>query len=151
MSPPLPADVTWGYIDLPRGKVLCAGLNAEQIVLIEPNGGYFYPYDEKIQPHQAPSDDDLACALSGVPIDVLKAIATFCSEPRSMREIEDQFPGVKAWHLRRLGFLRDTGRRSRAIVSQWVGYTRPELFAAVNQLAEIGNRNKTDRISSIVR
>lgn len=113
---------TWGYIRFPRGTVLFMRLNSEQVVLLEPDGGYFYPYRESVRSTEMPNEEVLASALTVLPRIVLKKIAKFTSQPRTMQEIEQAFPDARAWHLRHLGFLADVGRRQRKIVSQWAGY-----------------------------
>jgi len=111
-------------------------LNAEQIVLIEPKGGYYYPLDESMQPVEMPDAETLATALSGVPLERLQVAAAFTMEPRTMREIETQFPGVEAWRLRRLGLLVDVGRRQRQIISQWNGCDLSRLVGCIFDMAK---------------
>jgi hypothetical protein len=131
----------WGFIDFPRGRVLFMRLNAEQVVLVEPGGGFFYPYQEITHLVEMPDPETLASALSGVPTERLGGVAAYTREPRTMNEIETQFPGVEAWRLRRLGFLADVGRRQRRIISQWVGYDLSRLVSCIFDLAGAGTRN----------
>jgi hypothetical protein len=122
----------WGFIDFPRGRVLFMRLNLEQVVLVEPDGGYFYPSDEPIHLIQMPDAKILASALSGV--------SAFTSQPRTMSEIEAQFQGVEAWRLRRLGFLSDVGRKQRRIVSRWVGYDLSQMVHYIFESSKTGTR-----------
>lgn len=131
---------SWGYIRFPRGTVLFMRLNSEQVVLVEPDGGYFYPFRERINLIEVPNQKVLASALTGLSPRVLDSIAKFTSQPRTIREIEERFSDVQAWRLRRLGFLADAGRRERRIVSQWVGYDLSKLLHLVFDLAKVGSR-----------
>lgn len=131
----------WGFLEFPRGKVLFMRLNREQVVLIEPGGGYFYPYQEATQLVEMPDPETLASALSGVTAERLDAIAVYTTEPRTTIEIETQFPGVEAWRLRRLGFLTDVGRRQRQIISRWVGYDLARMVSYIFATAGAGTRN----------
>ena len=49
-----------------------------------------------------------------------------------MDEIEEAFPeGEPAWSLRKLGILRDTGRKGRKIACVWSGYDIDVLLKLV--------------------
>ncbi len=132
---------SWGIIHFPRGNVLCMQISKDQVVLVEPEGGYFYPYKERITQVTMPEENLLASALSGVSTKTLEETAGFYSEPRTMDELESKFPGVEAWRLRRLGILRDVGRRNRKIVSRWSGYTMERLLSLVFELSRAGSRH----------
>lgn len=131
----------WGFIDFSRGRVLFMRLNSEQVVLIEPSGGYYFPFHERTRCVPMPDAKTLASALAGAPPEHLDAIAAFTCEPRTMREIEAQFVGVEAWRLRQLGLLTDVGRKQRRIISQWAGYDLHRLVDHIFRLAASGTRN----------
>jgi hypothetical protein len=131
----------WGLIHFPRGKVLCMQISNDQAVLVEPDGGYYYPYKQRIAQVAMPEEGLLASTLSGVSTKTLEEIAGFCSEPRTMDELESKFPDVEAWRLRRLGILRDVGRRNRKIISQWSGYTMEQLLTIVFELSKLGSKH----------
>jgi hypothetical protein len=126
----------WGCIEFSRGKVLFMRLNKERIVLVEPDGGYFYPLIEPMHSAEMPPAEGLATALSGVSSERLGVIAKFTNEPRTMVEIDSQFPGVEAWRLRHIGVLVDVGRRQRRIISKWFGYEVSKLVSCVFALAK---------------
>lgn len=131
----------WGHVHLARGKVLCMRLDTEKVVLVEPEGGYMYLSSFEVDPTPMPEVKELACALTDLSADELSAVSEFCSQPKTMQEIEDAFPDIEAWRLRRLGLLRDVGKKGRRIISQWAGYDLDHLVRSVYDMAERGTRN----------
>ena len=131
----------WGYAKLARGRVLCVWVAKDKVVLAEPDGGYFYPMPGEVDSTETPDDQMLAAALTGLAADELEAIRNFCAQPRSMDEIEEEFPDAEAWRLRKLGILKDVGRRKRKIESVWAGWELRTLLDHVFQLQNTGSRN----------
>jgi len=130
----------WGYLDLQRGRVLCVHVGDEKVVLVEPDGGYYYPMPGEVEPTGMPDERILVSALTGLTFEDLQAISNFCSEPRTMQEIEDEFPDVEAWRLRRMGILKDAGRRNRRIVSEWAGWHIVALLDHIFSLKNVPSR-----------
>ena len=134
----------WGYLNLERGRVLCVHVSRDKVVLVEPDGGYFFPMPGEVKYIPMPDERTLVSAITGVKFEDLESLSTFCSEPRTMQEIEGQFPGVRAWRLRKLGLLRDTGRRDRRIVSTWAGCDLIELLDFIFGLVDVPTRNNNN-------
>jgi hypothetical protein len=122
------SEARWGYLNFRRGRVLCVWVEKDKVLLIEPDGGYFYPMPGEVEPAKEPKDRTLLSAVSGASYENLEAISSFCAAPRTMEEIESEFPGIEAWRLRKLGMLKDVGRRNRRIVSEWVGWSVSALL-----------------------
>jgi hypothetical protein len=130
----------WGYATFQRGRVLCMRLDPEKVMLIEPEGGYMYLVSKEIEAVPMPDTQSIACALTGLKAGDLDAVSKFCCVARTMKEVEDEFPSVQAWRLRRLGLLRDIGKKSRRIVSVWAGYDLEHLLRVVYEMALQGTR-----------
>jgi len=118
----------WGYLDFERGRVLCIQISKDKVVLVEPDAGYFFPMPGEVKTTPMPDEDNLVSAITGIYVEDLDTFKVYCSEPRTMQEIEDKFPNIQAWRLRKLGVLKDTGRRGRSIVSLWSGYDLSNLL-----------------------
>lgn len=126
----------WGHLKLQRGRVLCFQVDDEKVVLVEPDGGYFYPMPGEFEPTEVPDERTLVSAVTGVPYEDLEALRNFCATPHTMQEIENKFPAIVAWRLRRLGILKDVGRRNRRIVSEWAGWS---LTALLDHIFALGS------------
>jgi hypothetical protein len=131
----------WGYLNFARGRILCIRVSGDKVILVEPDGGYFYPMPGEIEPAEVPDERTLLLAITSAAFEDLEALHDFCAQPRTMQEIEDKFPDVEAWRLRKLGILRDSGRRNRRIVLQWVGWSLPQLLSYVFSLEGVPSRN----------
>jgi len=131
----------WGYLNFRRGRVLCVQVEDDKVVLVEPDGGYFYPMPDEVEPTEMPDERTLVSAVTGSTCEDLKGLSNFCAVPRTMQEIEGQFPGVAAWRLRKLGMLKDVGRRNRRIVPEWAGCSLVTLLDHIFSLRNVPNRN----------
>ena len=131
----------WGHLNFLRGRVLCVRVENDKVVLVEPNGGYFYPTPDEVEPTERPDERTLVSAVTGSTYEDLEALRNFCAVPRTMQEIEGEFPGVAAWRLRKLGILKGVGRRSRHIVSQWAGWSLAALLEHIFSLGDVPTRN----------
>lgn len=140
----------WGYALLRRGKVLCMRFDPERVVLVEPDGGYLYIPHSEVERCEMPQEMVLASAITGTNPGLLAEISEFCAEPRTMEEVEDQFPNVEAWRLRKCSLLKDAGRRNRRIVSVWNGADLPRLVATVYEMSRVGSRNDNSTPSNRV-
>ena len=132
----------WGYMNIRRGRILCIYVDDEKVVLVEPDGGYFFPMPAEVEPTEMPDERTLVSALTGLSFEVFQAISNFCSAPRTMQEIEDEFPGVEAWRLRRMGILKDVGRRKRRIVSKWAGWHLKTLLDHIFSLQNVPSQKE---------
>lgn len=131
----------WGHLNFERGRVLCVQVEDDMVVLVEPDGGYFYPMPGEVEPTEMPDEQTLVSTVTGLTYEDLEALSNFCAVPRTMQEIEDEFPDVVAWHLRKLGILKDVGRRNRRIVSEWAGWSLAALLDHIFSLKSVPNRN----------
>ncbi len=127
----------WGYVRFNGERLFCLRVDSalgEKLVLI-PGGPVFL--DAKVTPAPAPDAKGLALALTELSEAKLQAISRFCAEPRTMEEINAELSdsNCPAWYLRRLGILRDAGRRGRRIVSVWSGYDYDRLLTEVRQMS----------------
>jgi hypothetical protein len=127
----------WGYLKLQRGRVLCFQVDDEKVVRVEPDGGYFYPMPGEFEPTEMPDERTLVSAVTGVPYEDLEALRDFCATPHTEQEIQNKFPAVVAWRLRKLGILKDVGRRNRRIVSEWAGWSLTALLDHIFALGSI--------------
>jgi len=58
-----------------------------------------------------------------------------------MQEIEVEFPNAEAWRLRKLGILKDVGRRNRRIVSDWAGWHLAAILDYIFDFENVPTRN----------
>lgn len=141
--------VQWGYLNFQRGRILCAQVEDEKVVLVEADGGYFYPRPGEVEPTERPDERTLVSAVTGATYEDLEALSNFCAVPRTMQEIECEFPAVAAWRLRKLGILKDVGRRNRRIVSEWAGWSLAALLDHIFGLGSVPTRNDNSLRSSV--
>jgi len=118
----------WGYLDFERGRILCIQISDDKVILVEPDAGYFFPMPGEVKSTPMPDVDTIISTITAIKVEDLDSFKVYCSEPRTMKEVEDQFPNIQAWRLRKLGVLKDTGRRGRTIVSIWAGYDLNKLL-----------------------
>jgi hypothetical protein len=135
---------SWGYLDLERGRVICFGVSREKVVLVEPDAGFFYPMPGEVRPIPMPDEPTLVSTITGVPASDLDRLRVFCSVPRTMQEVEAEFPTVRAAHLRALGVLKDTGRQGRRIVSEWAGVDLNDLLEYVFGRRDVPTRQNNN-------
>jgi hypothetical protein len=143
MASPDPRSAQWGFVtragdqlpfvrvDDERIAVLLGTQNAEVWYVNELEGAYG-PI-EKVENIPTPDQTALACALTGLSQEDLMRLQTFCAEPRTMDEIDEEFPEAEAWQLRHSGILRDVGRKNRKITSVWEGYSWESLMKVVER------------------
>jgi len=131
----------WGYLNFQRGRVICVHVEDDKVVLVESDGGYFYPMPGEVELTEMPDEPTLVSAITGVDYENLELLRSFCASPRTMQEIEDKFPSVEAWRLRKLGILKDVGRRSHRILSEWAGWQLAVLLDHIFSLRDTPSRN----------
>jgi hypothetical protein len=120
----------WGRAAFERGEVLCMRTSKKRVILVEPECGYMILSKSEIAKTSFPGQTAIAEAISGLPINKLEKLAEFCREPKTMIEIQEFEPSAVAVRLRKLGFLEDTGRRGRSIVTKWRGFDLNRLVVA---------------------
>jgi hypothetical protein len=131
----------WGYLNFQRGRVICVHVEDDKVVLVESDGGYFYPMPGEVELTEMPDEPTLVSAITGVDYENIELLRSFCASPRTMQEIEDKFPSVEAWRLRKLGILKDVGRRSHRILSEWAGWQLAVLLDYIFSLRDTPSRN----------
>jgi len=88
-----------------------------------------------------PDERTLVSAITGLAYEDLEALRNFCASPRTMQEIEDEFLAVEAWRLRKMGILKDVGRRKGRIISEWAGWHLTALLDHIFSLESVPSRN----------
>lgn len=141
-------EAQWGYVTRSGSRHLYVQLDDERIAVLFGSLGaevwYFLELEKEItsmEPAPRPDAAALASALTELSSEDLSRLEAFCAEPRTMDEIEESLPdGGQAWFLRKLGVLRDTGKKGRKIVSVWAGYNLDTLMESVAEMIRDGEK-----------
>lgn len=134
----------WGIARFARGNILCKKIAPEKVVLIEPGGGWMF-LDEytNVQWVPKPGLDEIASLVLGFPASHLMEIQSFCSEPRTTMQIEENFTSLDldVYHLRQLGVLREAGKIGRSKTYVWAGWSSEKLDRAIELMASCATRS----------